>query len=145
MDQQKDFTYNKVNFSGLPQFIRDEQKNNDLRWVIILDPAILANDDDYETFTTALDEDVFIKWPHNLPLAQQSNPPELKAKISKYKNSHFGKVWPNGPVLFPDFFKNKTQNWWIKQISDWHNQIQFDGLWIVMIFLFFNYKMCRGF
>ena len=39
-----------------------------------------------------------------------------------------GYVWPEGKTVFPDFFKNRTQEWWIKQIKDhYQNTLKFDG------------------
>ncbi|CAG2101765.1 unnamed protein product, partial [Medioppia subpectinata] len=29
----------------------------------------------------------------------------------------YGRVWPPGPVAFPDFMKNATQNWWINNFK----------------------------
>jgi alpha-glucosidase (family GH31 glycosyl hydrolase) len=47
-----------------------------------------------------------------------------------------GYVWPIGRTVFPDFFKERTQEWWINEIKNHHNNVlKFDGLWIVCIFL----------
>lgn len=39
-----------------------------------------------------------------------------------------GKVWPNEAV-YPDFFAANTDNWWSTQLSNFHNNLKFDGLW----------------
>ncbi len=46
--------------------------------------------------------------------------------------SIIGKVWPDNPDCFPDFSNPVTDQWWIDCISDWHDLIAFDGLWIDM-------------
>lgn len=39
-----------------------------------------------------------------------------------------GKVWPNEAV-YPDFLATNTDNWWSTQLSNFHNNLKFDGLW----------------
>jgi len=38
-----------------------------------------------------------------------------------------GYVWPNGKAVFPDFFKNKTKNWWKDEIVKHYQTVPFDG------------------
>ncbi len=44
-------------------------------------------------------------------------------------------VWPQGKVVFPDFFLNATQELWSELIVNHYNNetdgVTFDGLWIV--------------
>ena len=50
---------------------------------------------------------------------------------------HFSfKVWPKGKVVFPDFLKNETCEWWKEEIIDHHKVLSFDGLWIVSVNIF---------
>lgn len=42
-------------------------------------------------------------------------------------------MWPDSPTAFPDFFKQSTKNWWIREITSFYNQLKFDALWIVLI------------
>jgi hypothetical protein len=44
-----------------------------------------------------------------------------------------GKVWPADPVYFPDYSKNATKQWWITLIKEFHDLLEYDGLWIVRI------------
>lgn len=45
---------------------------------------------------------------------------------------NYSKVWPNGQVVFPDFFKTATKNLWKQLIRDHREQrLVMDGLWIV--------------
>lgn len=39
-----------------------------------------------------------------------------------------GQVWP-GDSVFPDFFNTKAVTWWQTQLSKFHDNIAFDGLW----------------
>jgi hypothetical protein len=47
-----------------------------------------------------------------------------------YNNNSYmlGYVWPEGKTVFPDFFKDKTQQWWIKEIKEHYNNVlKFDA------------------
>lgn len=44
-----------------------------------------------------------------------------------------GKVWPEDNVYFPDYSKNSTRDWWIIMIDEFHDLLEYDGLWIVII------------
>lgn len=35
-------------------------------------------------------------------------------------------------MAYPDFFKTKTQKWWIESIERHYKQLKFDGIWIDM-------------
>lgn len=39
-------------------------------------------------------------------------------------------VWP-GPTVFPDFTNPETHEWWHDMVKDFHDQVPFDGMWIV--------------
>ena len=41
-------------------------------------------------------------------------------------------VWPDDDTFFPDWTSPVTQQWWVDQITAFHDQLQFDGLWIDM-------------
>ena len=44
----------------------------------------------------------------------------------------FGKVWPDEPTAFPDYFRQETKDWWINEIEQFHEMVSFDGIWIDM-------------
>lgn len=59
MDKQADFTYDPVNFAGLPDFV-DEQRAEGLRYVPIIDPAIPGNRPGYETYERGLRANAYV-------------------------------------------------------------------------------------
>ncbi|MEE6501197.1 hypothetical protein FKM82_004096 [Ascaphus truei] len=105
------------------------------------DPAIAGNETKpYQAFTRGEADDVFIKWADGSGIV-------------------WGKVWPDLPnvyvnesldwdtqvelyrahAAFPDFFLNRTIEWWHREIRDFRENptdpaksIKFDGLWIDM-------------
>ncbi|XP_060598146.1 sucrase-isomaltase, intestinal-like [Ruditapes philippinarum] len=123
MDERKDFTYDHVNFAGLPEYIKELQAGG-MHFIIILDPALIANETDgYWPYDTGVSEDVFIKWPNNTgPMDSRPNNSDIM----------LGYVWPKGKVAFPDFLNNGTKDWWSKAITKFHDTLNFDGLWIDM-------------
>ncbi|XP_020616218.1 maltase-glucoamylase, intestinal-like [Orbicella faveolata] len=134
MIRQKDFTYDPVNFKGLPEFVRSIKKDG-LRYIIILDPAIGANDTGYRPYDWGNELNVFIK-----------------DGDSRKNENLFGKVWPTFEnvtvnssldwdeqtrlyrqyATFPDYFHPNISKYWGQLIRDFHNIIEFDGLWIDM-------------
>ncbi|KAF7699232.1 hypothetical protein HF521_003974 [Silurus meridionalis] len=133
MERQLDFVLDK-DFANLPQLV-EKMRGEGMRFIFILDPAISGNETSYPAFENGLVSDVFIKWPA-----------ELGDDIV------WGKVWPDLPnvtvdesldwdtqiekyrsyAAFPDFFRNRTAEWWLKEITDFYAKIRFDGLWIDM-------------
>ncbi|KAM8952382.1 sucrase-isomaltase, intestinal [Pelodytes ibericus] len=133
MERQMDFTLSKE-FAGLPDVV-DRLRSDGMRFIIMLDPAIAANETEpYPSFTKGIEKDVFIKWGDGSGIL-------------------FGKVWPDLPnvtvdnsldwdtqvslfrahVAFPDFFQPATVQWWFDEVKDFRNKsIRFDGLWIDM-------------
>ncbi|KAG1696088.1 Maltase-glucoamylase, intestinal [Nymphon striatum] len=123
MDEYMDFTYDKKKFKGFPEYIRNSTKSSDLRFIVILDHALISNVSTYKPYNTGAAKDVFIKWPKKYV-------PEEIHNLTGGKNFMLGYVWPKGKTAFPDYFKNETKTWWIDTIVDFHNILQFDGLWI---------------
>lgn len=128
MNEFQDFTYDKKHFAGLPEYIRKMKDEHNLRWTLILDPAIQADRPSYRPFQEGYKRDVFIKWPRDMPHSERGNP----GKAPVDKDILYGKVWPKGPSAFPDFFRNATSQWWKEMIAEFHKELPFDALWIDM-------------
>ncbi|XP_030826535.1 LOW QUALITY PROTEIN: maltase-glucoamylase, intestinal-like, partial [Camarhynchus parvulus] len=138
MERQLDFTL-RPQFQNLPQLVRDIRSRG-MRFVLILDPAISANETNYLPYERGLQQDVFIKWPNSDEII-------------------FAKVWPDLPnvvvndsldwdtqvelfrafTAVPDFFRNSTRDWWAREIAEVFENprnsslsIKFDGIWIDM-------------
>jgi alpha-glucosidase (family GH31 glycosyl hydrolase) len=84
-----DFTWDPVNFKGLPEYI-DWLHANGMKFITILDPAIDSEEPNYDVFTEGQKADVWIKWParRNIQFNETGN------------RNMLGYVWPNGIVLF---------------------------------------------
>jgi alpha-glucosidase len=46
-------------------------------------------------------------------------------------SQYIGAVWP-GYTVFPDWHSDQAVPWWTDEMSRWHNDIPFDGIWIDM-------------
>jgi maltase-glucoamylase len=125
----QDFTIDDQNFGSLPKLIAETQHDLNLHWTPIIDPAIHGNDSHYNIFTDGYHQNVFVKWPKNIPLAERQNP----TNVYTDRDVMYGRVWPDGPAAFPDYFKNATQNWWVKNHEHLYKDLgwRFDALWIV--------------
>lgn len=128
MDQYRDFTYSKNNFAGLPEYVKDTKAKNNIRWTFIIDPAIESNNTGYSTFDEGYKQDVFIKWPKDVPFDQRHNPKGVPTD----KDVAYGQVWPAGPAAFPDFLKERTQKWWVNELKKFHDLLEYDAIWIDM-------------
>lgn len=118
-DRNLDFTYDPVNFAGLPQYV-DQLKNEGIKFIIIIDPALNTEVPGYQPYIRGQQQDVWIKWPAN------NNPQYWETG----NQNMLGYVWPEGKTVFPDFFLNRTISWWSNEIKLFYNTIKFDGLWI---------------
>ena len=91
------------------------------------DPAIMSMDESYLPYTRGRDADAYIRWPEGYD----------HPDIPRFNGSTLlrGYVWPNGETVFPDFMKASAEEWWINEIVEYHDEIPFDGLWIVRKYL----------
>ncbi|XP_072098532.1 lysosomal alpha-glucosidase isoform X1 [Mobula birostris] len=112
MDEKKDFTYNRQNFSDYAEMV-EEFHQKGLKYVMIVDPGISSSEapGKYKPFDDGVKRGVFIKNETGLP--------------------SIGQVWP-GPTAFPDFTNPETLAWWYENIKEFHDQVPFDGMWIDM-------------
>ncbi|KAF0295157.1 Sucrase-isomaltase, intestinal [Amphibalanus amphitrite] len=124
MDGKRDFTIDPNNFADLPTFIQ-ELREEGVRFVLIYDPAIAADFGTYPTSDRGVEQDVFVKWPNAsfIPENQCTGCGQYVA----------GKVWPDGPTLYPNFFANRTVQWWTDEIRRFRAAAgEPDGFWIDM-------------
>ncbi|XP_016360329.1 lysosomal alpha-glucosidase-like [Sinocyclocheilus anshuiensis] len=112
MDSALDFTYDTMNFSTLPDLVKDLHKH-DQHYVMILDPGISNSlpSGSYWPFDEGKKRGIFIN---------DSNGDILT-----------GKVWP-GLTAFPDFSNPDTHEWWYQNLKSFHEKVPFDGVWIDM-------------
>ena len=157
MDRQLDFTIDPISYPGLPDFTRKLQNEYNMRFVIILDPAISVNEsitfnnpDDYPDSNAtvvyppddnAREYDVYIKRPDGEIDIGKVWPylPGWRLEMFECQDQYGGECWDENVekyhawTAFPDFFKDNTTIYWTKEIKDFHdNFIAFDGLWIDM-------------
>ncbi|NXE99258.1 MGA protein, partial [Menura novaehollandiae] len=138
MERQLDFTLG-TRFAGLPALI-NRIKEEGMRFIIILDPAISGNETNYPAFSRGVEDDVFIKRPNTneiiyskvwsfLPNVEVNESLPHETQVELYA-AH---------AAFPDFFRNSTVEWWKREILEVYNNptdasksLKFDGLWIDM-------------
>ncbi|CAF1261434.1 unnamed protein product, partial [Rotaria sordida] len=112
MDSKKDFTIDPIHFRRINEYVSQLHQHG-IRTIVILDPSMIDDKDNYAPTIEGIQEDVFISWDH-------------KKKLIK------GVCWP-GNVFFPDFFTHQTQVWWSRWIKNFRQvNLTFDGLWIDM-------------
>ncbi|KAM7121734.1 maltase-glucoamylase isoform 1-T3 [Molossus nigricans] len=114
MDERKDFTYNPVAFKGFPEFAK-ELHNNGQKLIIIVDPAISINSSS------------------NHPYGPYDRGSDMKIWVnaSDGVTPLIGEVWP-GKTVFPDYTNPQCAVWWANEFKLFHNQVEFDGIWIDM-------------
>uniref|UniRef100_A0A452QIN5 Sucrase-isomaltase n=1 Tax=Ursus americanus TaxID=9643 RepID=A0A452QIN5_URSAM len=133
MERQLDFTIDE-NFRDLPAFV-DRIRQEGMRYIIILDPAISGNETKpYPAFERGQEKDVFVKWPNTSDICWAKVWPDLpNITIDESLTEDEAVNASRAHVAFPDFFRNATAEWWAREIIDFYNnQMKFDGLWIDM-------------
>lgn len=117
MDERKDFTIDEVNFKNISGYVKELQQQN-MHFIIILDPALISNETNYYPYEIGKGK-MFIKWP-------------ILNNDIRSGQDMLGYVWPKGKVVFPDFLKNETREYWKDLIVSHYANLSFDGLWIDM-------------
>ncbi|KAK6195437.1 hypothetical protein SNE40_000868 [Patella caerulea] len=117
-----DFTYDKSNWSGLPDLVENLHRNNQ-KFVVILDSGIASNttlihgaeqnSPGFNIYQDGIDKQMYVK--------------------DASGNALIGEVWP-GQTAYPDFTRPNTMNWWLKWMRYLrkNESIEFDALWIDM-------------
>lgn len=115
MDTFNMFTLDKKNFPNLPNFVKRVHADG-RHFVPILDPSFDGSEDQsssgYPLYKSGVEKDIFVK-----------NPAGGLVR---------GRVWNTAISVFPDFTHPKCKDWWNKNIKDFHEVLEFDGLWIDM-------------
>ncbi|GIY07362.1 lysosomal alpha-glucosidase [Caerostris extrusa] len=108
MNRRLTFTYDPINFKGLPEFVKVFMKRNAL-----CRNVCVSNTEEPHTYAPYDDDaklDLFLK---------DVNGSDLEAK-----------VWNVNSTVFPDFSNPNTSSYWAKQFTDFHSKLQFDGAWL---------------
>ncbi|XP_041660826.1 maltase-glucoamylase, intestinal [Cheilinus undulatus] len=115
MEDKKDFTYDKVKFSELPQFY-DYLHEKGQRYILILDPAIATS-----------------KRVGNTPYESYDRGTQKEAWVfeSDGETPLLGEVWP-GETVFPDYTSQSCIDWWVDEYERFSREIKHDALWIDM-------------
>ncbi|XP_062242243.1 sucrase-isomaltase, intestinal [Platichthys flesus] len=115
MEDKKDFTYDKVKFSELPQFA-DYLHEKGQRYILILDPAVATS-----------------KLVGNAPYGSYDRGTEKNAWVTEPdgKTPLLGEVWP-GETVFPDYTSQNCIDWWVDEYERFSREIKHDALWIDM-------------
>ncbi|KAJ8797700.1 hypothetical protein J1605_017126 [Eschrichtius robustus] len=103
MEDKKDFTYDHVAFNGLPEFVQDLHDHGQKYVIILFDFSLIF-------------EFSFIY---------------VSFYLCIYVNDLFFQVWP-GLTVYPDFTNPNCIEWWANECSIFHQQVNYDGLWIDM-------------
>ena len=113
MDRSLDFTVSQDRFGGLSDYVQ-QLKQDGVKFVTILDPCISTGEPNctYRPFDLGQEMDVWVKTPSGTPLT--------------------GQVWPLDPVYFPDYTNPRTKLWWSLLVTEFHDLLEYDGLWIDM-------------
>ncbi|KAF9260094.1 hypothetical protein L218DRAFT_1054996 [Marasmius fiardii PR-910] len=111
----RDFTTDPGRFpkEDVRAFIRDLAANHQ-KYIPIVDAAIAktVNDTDlYDPYISGSERDVFIKNPDG--------------------SEYIGQIRA-GYTVFPDWFKNSTETWWMEALRNWSESggVKFSGLWL---------------
>ncbi|KAK2096766.1 putative maltase-glucoamylase 2 [Saguinus oedipus] len=112
MDGKKDFTVDEDAYSGLSDFVK-ELHDNGQKYLIIMNPGI-AKDSSYEPYNNGSIKRVWIMGNNGSAVGEMLT--------SGYP----------GPTVFPDYSNPVCTEWWIDQVINFHNRLEFDGVWIEM-------------
>ncbi|XP_014441943.1 probable maltase-glucoamylase 2 [Tupaia chinensis] len=107
MDGKKDFTLNNA-YLDLPAFA-EELHDKGQKYVIILHPGI-SNTSGYQPYQNGNTKRVWILDGNGFAV---------------------GEGYP-GPTVFPDYSNDECIQWWKEELTKFHTELAFDGVWIEM-------------
>ncbi|XP_005039276.1 PREDICTED: sucrase-isomaltase, intestinal-like [Ficedula albicollis] len=114
MERRLDFTYDKVNFAGLPEFMKELKKDGKHN-VVILDPFITKDEEPGTYRAYELGQEMGV-WVNN----------------SDGVTPAVGQAWPPGDSVFPDYTNPRTVEWWTQLCLELKDVLDYDGIWIDM-------------
>ncbi|CAN0009790.1 unnamed protein product [Bubo scandiacus] len=114
MERRLDFTYDKVNYAGLPEYLQQLKKEG-MHNVVILDPFINKDEEPGTYRPYDLGKEMGI-WVNN----------------SDGVTPAVGKAWPPGDSVFPDYTNPRTVEWWTQMCLELKDVLDYDGIWIDM-------------
>lgn len=106
MDSYKVFTWDKKHYLHPTAYLNSLKKEDNINIVTIVDPGV-KKDTNYDIFNEGLKKELFCK--------------------KKNGDLFPGVVWP-GNVVYPDFFKEETRDWWATLVSSLLRQ-GVKGIW----------------
>ncbi len=104
MDEHKDFTYDKIRFAGLSDFVKDLHKAG-LHYIPIIDPGISGSEKSgsYPPYDLGVKMDIFVK--------------NVTDQI------FVGKVWNRQSTVWPDFTNPNAITYWHDMMKMYHDQV----------------------
>ncbi|XP_073947541.1 lysosomal alpha-glucosidase-like [Choristoneura fumiferana] len=113
MNNSNDFTYDKVNYAGLPEFVK-KVHNEGMHYMVLIDPGVSAGEKpgDYPPFDRGVELDIFVKNSTNQPF--------------------IGKTWNKISTAYPDFTHPGSTAYWLEMMTSLHEAVPYDGAWIDM-------------
>ena len=122
MDGSRVFTIDPVNFGDLPQLV-SELHNESIRFIPIYDPTIAAEFGTYGPADRGVEQDVFVRWFNSSLVPEDQCEGCRDYIVAKERHS--------APGLFPNFFANRTVQWWTDEIRRFSAAAGGpDGIWI---------------
>ncbi|KAM9292474.1 sucrase-isomaltase, intestinal-like [Morus bassanus] len=114
MERHLDFTYDKVNYAGLPEYLQQLKKEG-MHNVVILDPFITKDEEPgtYRPYDLGQEMGVWV-----------NNSDGITPAV--------GKAWPPGDSVFPDYTNPRTVEWWTQMCLEFKDVLDYDGIWIDM-------------
>uniref|UniRef100_A0A9J2QAZ4 P-type domain-containing protein n=1 Tax=Ascaris lumbricoides TaxID=6252 RepID=A0A9J2QAZ4_ASCLU len=125
MDGYQDFTL-KEGWEQLPTYIKHLHDEN-IYTMLIFDPSIQAESAAFERAITAGAR--FLEWESEDEVQREVQDLYPLARNTKVM---LGVSWPDRHVAFADFSASETAVWWQNEITRFHKQVPFDGMWLSM-------------
>jgi lysosomal alpha-glucosidase len=114
MHNQNDFTYDKIKFGDLPEFVK-YLHDNGMHYVPLIDAGISGGEavGSYSPYDDGINMNVFIM-------------------DSEGKKPFVGKVWNPKSTVWPDFSHPNVTEYWRNQFEKLYNEVPIDGAWLDM-------------